>query len=330
MSDQILSQEEIDALLTAMDKGEVDLEEESPAEKEVVIEKYDLTSQSAMLRDQFFALEEVYDKFISIFQNTISSSLQKGVEIEMTSTEMVKFGEFVQAFSNPTGFNIFSMEPLIGSAMLAIDAPLVLSVIDCMFGGDGKPYGRMREFTTIEKNMMRKFSRDILESMEKAWELVYSVKIRLKKIETKPEFVHMVAPNDLVIVVVYQLNAEEFSGSFHFCIPYLMLEPIKDKLSSRYLREKDMELAWNTQLQNHLKKTYVNLSAILGQTENSVRELLSLKVDDVIRLPRGTQGHGFRNGGRGSQVFWLPRRHQGGSRCRNCGSHHGRKGERRV
>ncbi|MBT9437673.1 MAG: flagellar motor switch protein FliM [Desulfobacterales bacterium] len=285
MSDQILSQEEIDALLTSVDKGEVDLE----VDKKEEAGSYDLTSQSIMLRDQFYALEEVYDKFADLLHNLLSSSLRKSVEVKLVSTEMVKFREFLEGFSNPTSFNIFNMEPLIGSSLLAIEPELVFFLIDCMFGGNGKPIARVREFTLIEQRMMRKFAVEVLDSLEKALDVVYSVKISLRKIETKPEFVHMVGPNDLVIGVVFSVKADEFSGDIHLCIPYLMLEPIKDKLSSRYLRENEIEHVFGAQIQNLLKDTNIAVVAELGRTSYTIRDILNLRAGEIFKLNTGPQ-----------------------------------------
>ena len=132
MADNVLSQDEIDALLSAMDSGEVDLtaKDEPPEAK---AEAYDITSQNIMLRDQFSALEEVYDKFSGLLQSSLTGLLQQSFEVQFVSTEMVKYGDFIQAFSNPTSFNIFTMDPLVGSALLAIEPGLVFSMIDCMF-----------------------------------------------------------------------------------------------------------------------------------------------------------------------------------------------------
>jgi flagellar motor switch protein FliM len=285
MSDQILSQEEIDALLTSVDKGEVDLE----VDKKEEAGSYDFTSQSIMLRDQFYALEEVYDKFADLLHNLLSSSLRKSVEVKLVSTEMVKFRKFLEGFSNPTSFNIFNMEPLIGSSLLAIEPELVFFLIDCMFGGNGKPIARVREFTLIEQRMMRKFAVEVLDSLEKALDVVYSVKISLRKIETKPEFVHMVGPNDLVIGVVFSVKADEFSGDIHLCIPYLMLEPIKDKLSSRYLRENEIEHVFGAQIQNLLKDTNIAVVAELGRTSYTIRDILNLRAGEIFKLNTGPQ-----------------------------------------
>ncbi len=287
MSENVLSQEEIDALLGAMDQGEVDFEFDAPEKKEAEVKKYDLMAQGAMFRHQFYALEEVYDKFSSLLETTMSTSLHKPIGVEMVSTEMVKYGEFIQAFSNPTSFAAFTMEPLIGSSLLVVEPSLVYSLIDCMFGGDGKPFEDIREFTFIEKRMMKKFSLEVFQELEKAWEIVFPVKVHLKKTETKPEYVHLVSPEDLLIVIVLSVTGAEFSGNMHLCISYRMLEPIKDKLSSKYLREKDLVDAFSTQLQALIKETEVTIVSELGRTHHTVRDLLNLQVNDVIKLDKG-------------------------------------------
>jgi flagellar motor switch protein FliM len=288
MAEQILSQEEIDALLSAMDSGEVEVAEEK-SEAKVQAKPYDLTSQSVMLRDQFDALDEVYDKFVSLLSNDLSSNLQRNIEVTIVSKEVVKFGEFLKAFSNPTGFSIFGMEPLIGAALLAVEPNLVFSLIDCMFGGDGKALEKIREFTLIENRMLKRFSQDLLKNLEKAWEVAYSIKINLKKSETKPEFVYLVNPNDLLIIVVFSINSDEFSGNVHLATPYLMLEPIKDRLSSTYLREKEMAHSFGNQLKRLLKATDVRIVAELGKAIYTIKEILNFDIDDIIKLNTGPQ-----------------------------------------
>ncbi len=286
MSDQILSQEEIDALLGAMAKGEVNIEAEAVSIKPK-IEAYDLTSQRIITRDEFYALGEVYDKFSGALQGALSSSLQRAIEVSLVSTEMVKYGDYIKAFSSPTFFNIFSMDPLIGSGLMAIETDLVFSLIDCMFGGDGKPLTQARDFTLIEQQIMKKFAIEVLSNFEKAWELLFPVKIALKKIETKSEFVHVINSNDLVMVIVFSIQGKEFSGNIYMCISYLMLEPIKEKLSTKYLQEKDTAYSWKPQLENLLADTDIEVIAELGRTVNPVRTILNLKVNDIVKLNTG-------------------------------------------
>jgi flagellar motor switch protein FliM len=286
MPDQILTQEEIDALLSAMDRGDVDVEQEK-GEPEAT--PYNLTSQNTMLRDQFSALEEVYDKFAALLNSALSSLLQRSIEVEFVSNEMVKYQECIHAFSAPTSFIIFTMEPLIGSALLAIEPGLVFSLIDCIFGGKGKPLSRIRDFTQLEQRMIHKLALEMLGQLQKAWQIVQPVKINVKKTETKPEYVHLMSPNDMMVVIVFAIKGKEFSGNVHFCISYLMLEPIKEKLSSKYQREKDIENTWSQQLQRLLHDTPVSLIAELGRTQQTVGTILNMQCDDVILLPTGPE-----------------------------------------
>ncbi len=287
MSDQILTQEEIDALLTAMDRGDVDIEEEVESKSEAV--EYNLTSHNIMLRDQFSALEQVYDKFATLLNTSLTAELQRSLEIEFVSSELVKYEECISAFSSPSSFIIFKLEPLIGNALLAMEPGLVFSLIDCMFGGTGRPTSRIREFTLIEQRMIRKISNEILGSLEKAWQIVQPTKITLKKVETKPEYVHLVSLNDLMVVIIFSVKGKEFAGNFHLCMSYLMLEPMKEKLSSKYLREKDIANTWSREIHRLLKATPVSVTAELGRTNQTIRTLLDLQVDDVLQLNTGPE-----------------------------------------
>jgi flagellar motor switch protein FliM len=287
MSNQILTQEEIDALLSAMEKGDVDIDQETKEDVEVA--PYNLTSQNILLRDQFSALEEVYDKFARMVRDSLSSALQRSIGIDFVSSELVKYQEFISAFSSPTSFDVFSMEPLIGNSLLCIEPNLVFSLIDCMFGGDGKPSTRVREFTQIEQRMIKKFALDILSGFEKAWSTVYPIKIALKKTETKPEYVQLVPPSDTMMIIVFAIKGQEFAGNFHLAIPYLMLEPIKEKLSPKYLREKDKGHTWGPQLKELIKDTHVTVIAELGRTNQTVKELLNLQVEDILKLKVGPE-----------------------------------------
>ena len=292
MGEQILSQDEIDALLGAMAKGEVELEPEEAKIEEIdqsKIEAYDLTSKNILLQNQFFALEEVNDKLTKQLQNYFTTLLQQGIETKFVSTEMVSFENFIQGFSNPTCFHIFTMEPLIGSALIAIEPGLVFSLIDCMFGGDGKPLSYERDFTQIEMRLMSKMALGVLDVFESSWEVIYSIKTELKKSESKPEFVHLFNPNDLVMSEIFSINGKRFSGNIMFCMSYLMLEPIKEILSSRFLKEKEIDHNWEKQIKQHIDDTDINVTAELGKTFYTIRDLVNLQVGDLVALPSGPE-----------------------------------------
>ncbi len=293
MADQVLTQEEVDALLSSMRAGDIDLgvgEEVAEESSEEHVPAYDLTAQNIMMREQFDVLDEVFDRFCNSYRNTLGTSLMTPIETALASTEMMKFREFLDGRPNPSSFHIFRMEPLIGSALLVIEHDLVFLFIDCMFGGTGKsPPPQGRDFTLIEQRVMRKFASETLKDLEKAWAFVKAMNISLAKSETKKQFVRLVAPNDLVIAAQFTVSLDEISGDLWVCIPYLLLEPIKEKLSYRNLREAELEDFWNMGLEKLLTETEVTLSVELGKSPLRVGDVLNLKEGDIIRLDTGPQ-----------------------------------------
>ncbi|MDY6986672.1 MAG: flagellar motor switch protein FliM [Thermodesulfobacteriota bacterium] len=290
MSDQILTQEEVGALLSAMDKGEVALEGNRDKKTDRKVETYDLTSQRIMLRDQFGALDEVYDRFKTSFQKSLSSTLNTQIEIDLLSSDLTKFGQFLKAFGTPTSFNMFTMEPLIGTALLTIRPSLAFSIIDCMLGGTGKSLDQVREFTQLEHRMIRKFAQRVLSDFELSWQCVCSLKCSLKRTETKPDFLHLFHPNDSVIVVAFSITGDEFLDNLYVSMSPLMLEPIKESISSRYQKDTELESSWCHQLQQLLTRPEVKISAILGKTTaHTVGDLLNFTSGDIIRLNTGPQ-----------------------------------------
>ena len=293
MAQQILSQEEVDALLSSMASGEVEIEpSEEVEEKEAAADLpvYDLTVQNIMMREQFDVLDEVHDRFANSLRNYMGSTLGVSVEIDLASTEMVKFGEFMEGLSSQTSFHTFRMDPLVGSALLAIEGKLVFFLIDCMFGGTGKGgIKKEREFTLLEQRVMRKFAGDVLKDLEKAWELVHPMAISIGKSETKQQFVRLVSPSDLVIVVMTSVTLDEFSANMLLCIPYLLLEPIRKKLSYKNLRDAELGNTWKEQLKTLLGESEVTLAAELGKTSHTIRSILDLNKGDVVMLNSGPQ-----------------------------------------
>ena len=289
MSNEILSQEEIDALLGAMDKGEVDLASDSAAANETDV--LDITSQELTMRDEFDALAEVYEKFTRRAKGTFEAWLQTRVEFQLTSKSIVKYGDFIGAHTRPTGFGIFSMKPLVGNGLLVMEPRLLFILIDCLAGGTGQPPRKIRDFTAIESGMMRRLFRDILTELEKAWQVVYAVRMSLTKYETNPEFLHIADPADLMFVNQYSVKVNSFSSQMHICFPYLMLDAIKDELSSSYLQSKNMEQVYTDQLKHLLRMTSVTVIAELGKSLHTVKDILHLKEDDVITLDKGPQDH---------------------------------------
>ncbi|WP_373499197.1 flagellar motor switch protein FliM [Desulfococcus sp.] len=287
MSEKILSQEEIEALYSAMSDGQIDTDPERGRKAETEATPYVLYSQQSKMEGHFEVLEEVYDKYSLLVRDTLSTKLKSASDTDFISTEIVKFREFLKRFSRPTCFNVFNMEPFHGSALLVITAPLFFSLIDSMFGGTGKPLARVREFTQIEKRVMQRLVLDILKNLEKAWEVVQSVRTVFRKMESNPDYIRMIAPDDLVVAAGFIVRRNSYEGHIYVCMPYLMIEPVKEKLTYGSLSAADSGNSPDPRMKAVLKSTFLNVSAELGRATCTVRNLLRLKVGDTIKLNTG-------------------------------------------
>jgi flagellar motor switch protein FliM len=291
MADQILSQEEVDALLSSMADGQIDFESDGAQEEVSSAEElstYDLTSPNIMMREHFDVLDEIHDRFANSLRIAVTTVLRMPIDAELTATETVKFGEFMEGIDNPTSLHTFRMEPLIGSGLLVIEPRLVFFLIDCMFGGTGMlEIKQQRDFTLIEQRVMRKFTTDVLTELEKAWSFVEKINISIGKSETKPQFIRLVAPNDIVVVVLFTISIEGFNAKMWLCIPYLLLEPIRDKLSYKHLRDSEMENMWGTKIQDILNDTKVKVTARIGKITQSIGDILNIQKGDLILLDTG-------------------------------------------
>ncbi len=291
MADQILTQEEVDALLSSMADGNVDFEADAVAESLASTDDlpvYDLTGPNIMMREHFDVLDEIHDRFANSLRNLISTTLRTPIDAGLTATETVKFGEFMEGLQNPTSFHTFRMDPLIGSGLLAMESRLVFFLIDCMFGGTGTSLIKQeRDFTMIEQRVMRKFSVDVLKELERAWAFVEALEISIGKSETKHQFIRLVAPGDTVVVVLFTISMEGFNARMWLCIPYLLLEPIREKLSYKNLRDSELENVWNAKLQEILNDTLVTVTAKIGSITQSVGDILNIQEGDLLLLDTG-------------------------------------------
>lgn len=287
MSEKILSQEEIEALYSAMSEGQIDTDPESGRKAESEVKPYLLYSQESKMGGRFEVLEEIYDKYSLLLRDTLSAKLKSASDADFISTEIVTFREFLKRFARPTCFNLFNMEPFAGWALLVLTAPLFFSLIDSMFGGTGKPLSRMREFTQIEKRVMQRLILDVLKNLEKAWEVVLPVRTTYRKMESNPDYIRVIAPDDLVVVAGFIIRKNIYEGHLYVCIPYLMIEPVKEKLTYGSLTAADASSKPDPRMKSILRNTFLNLSAELGQATCTVKHLLRLKVGDTITLNTG-------------------------------------------
>jgi flagellar motor switch protein FliM len=287
MANQILSQEEIDALLSAMDKGEVDLRQEQNGEMDC--RPLDLTEQNIAIGNQFPFLDRVTDRLVRRLQASLSSAFQRPIIIQMDCTRAVKFSDFVRMFSNPTGLTIFNANPLAGNGVFAVDSQLFFVLLDCWFGGVGQPVDQIKEFTELELRIMKKLIRQVLKDLQTAWEVVDRINVSLSKIETNPAFLDGNDSNEAMMVVIMTVSVNAFEGRMYFGYPHAMLTSAKENFSISSNVPEGLKKNINSRMQHLLYDTPVTVIAELGKAVCSLRDLLNLQVGDILKLEKGPE-----------------------------------------
>lgn len=283
---QILSQEEVESLLGGIDEGKVKTETAAAVEVDNAA-IYDFSRQRAPLHLSLPALDIINKRFVNLLRESLSTTTGTTVDISITSTNSKKFEEFSRSLSLPTNLNIFKMKPLKGSALLVLETPLIFSFVEKLFGGTGVSEVRVEErnFTSIETKIIGKIAKIILDDLEKAWSDVHKVQMSLVRSEMDLQFAAIVPPDDMVVVIEFAVEIENESGSLLICLPYFAIEPIKDKLKHGFQDDRsEVDPGLRKSVEKKIREISVNLSCTLGKAKISAKELLEMKVEDVIPL----------------------------------------------
>ncbi len=285
--EKLLSQQEIDALLRGMEGGQVDTTKE-PADRSGAI-AYDFANQDRIIRGRMPTLEIINDHFSRLHRNSLSSALRRIVDVGSSGVQMMKFGEFIKTLPVPSSLHVLKMEPLRGHAILVLESKLVFTLLDLFFGGSGKTAFRIegRDFTAIESKLIRKLVNMILADLDKAWNAVHPLTFQYIRSEINPQFVSIVPPSDLVLMIVYGVELDQFTGTISLCIPYSTIEPVKAKLYSSYQSDQlEADQNWIKRFLDRLKTSEVEVKVELGKRHLMVQDLLRLKVGDVLNLEK--------------------------------------------
>lgn len=285
----ILSQEEIDALLDVVeDEGDDVLEgsDDSHLVPQRQVTLYDFKRPNRVSKEQLRAFRGVHDKMARSLASQISSIMRSIVEIQLHSVDQMTYGEFLMSLPNPTSFNVFSVKPLEGSGIIEINPSIAFPMLDRLLGGKGEPFDANREFSDIELSLFETILRVMMVTLKEAWGPVMEVYPNIESKESSPNVVQIVAQNEIVVMVVMEIIIGHSSGMMNICYPVISLEPILPKLASRdlMLNETSSKKSRNTELQVLLGGAQVSVEANLGDSELTMRDILDLKVDDVIRL----------------------------------------------
>lgn len=291
MAEQILSQNEIDALLSAVNEGELELDDGivEAAEELAPVVKYDLLSQDRIIRGRMPTLDIINDRFARQFRITLSNSLRKIVQVNVESTSLMKYGEFLNYLPIPSCLNLLKFHPLRGSCIMAFESKLIFAFLNNWFGGATNPQERIetRDFTAIELMVVKKVIGLLLEDLQKAWQPVFAIEGEYIRTETNPQFLAVVAPSDVVVLTSFEIEIDGLRGSIQFVIPYNTIEPIRQHLSRGIGSDSDAEdNAWRSLISESLLDVNVNNSVVLGTSKVHIRQLLDLKPGDVLTLDR--------------------------------------------
>ena len=289
----VLSQEEVDALLQGVASddvaGEKDDEEEYDPEE---IVSFDLTAQDRIIRGRMPTLEIIHDRFVRLFRLTLSNALRRVVDINVRSTELIKFGEFIKTLPVPTSMNLFRMTPLRGNAMMVFETRLVFTLVEMFFGGGGdvETKAEGRDFTEIESRMIKRVIISGLEDLQTSWRPVFPTQINYVRSEVNPQFVSIVPHSEIVVVVTFDIEIGRAPMSIIVCVPYSMIEPIRTRLNAGFQSEQDeKDNTWSNRFKQNLQKVDVELIAKLGEMKISVRDFLNLQKNDVLYLEHETK-----------------------------------------
>lgn len=284
--EDILSQEEVDALLKGIATGDVETEK---VEEVSGIKIYDFTGQEKIVRGRMPSLDIANERLARNFRLSLSAAIRHMVDVTNVNVNITKFYDFMRGVPFPSSINIFKMEPLRGFGLLVFDAPMIFSLIEFFFGGTGKGHYKPegREFTPIEQKIIHKVVLMFFNDMEEAWKPIYPIIPTYVRSEMNPQFVAIVTPVDVVIRVEFVLEIEGRQCRALLCIPYGTVEPIKEKLYSAFSADRDeLDIKWLERLREGLKEVPVTITGRLGGLRFTVEEVLGLKTSDVIILDR--------------------------------------------
>ena len=284
---EVLSQGEVDALLRGVGDGDIETETDEAPEEVSGIVPYDLTSQEKIIRGRLPTLDIINQLFSRLFKNTFSTLMRKSVNVSTVSTDTIKFGDFIRSLPVPSSLHIFRMEPLRGHGLIVVESKLVFAVVDTFFGGSGAKEAKIteRDFSAIEIRMTKSVILSVLEDLEKAWRPVHTVTTNFVRSEVNPQFAAIVPPTDIVLVILFEIEMENMTGTLTICLPYEAIEPVIPKLKAQFQSEElEVDQVWVRRLRAELLSTDIEIIAELGGTQITPEELMHFKVGDTLIL----------------------------------------------
>ena len=279
----LLSQDEIDALLHGVDDGDIDTDEDLDEEG---VRSYDLASQDRIVRGRMPTLEMINERFSRYTRISLFNLLRRNADVATGGIQILKFGEYIHTLYVPTSLNLVKIRPLRGTALFIFDAKLVFKLVDNFFGGDGR-HAKIegREFTPTEIRIVQMVLEQVFIDMKEAWTAVMKVDFEYVNSEVNPAMANIVSPSEVVVVSTFHIELDGGGGDLHVAIPYSMIEPIREVLDAGVQSDvDDVDERWVTSLQRDILDAKVPINATLVEKQISLRDIKNLEPGDVIPI----------------------------------------------
>lgn len=289
MPGDILSQNEIDALLSALSTGEMSAEEMKKEDETRKVKVYDFKRALRFSKDQIRSLTRIHENFARLLTTYFSAQLRTYIQINVASVDQIPFEEFIRSIPNMTLLNIFEVPPLEGNIIMEVNPNVAYSMLDRLMGGVGEGPGKVDNMTEIETKILTNLFERSFDNLREAWSGIIEIDPFLSEMEVNPQFLQMISPNETVVVISFNIVIGESSGMINICIPHVVLEPIVPNLSVRYWMQTNKKEPTPEQsiiLEKRLRQASLPLTTELGKGTMSVEDFLYLQVGDVISLDR--------------------------------------------
>lgn len=281
-----LSQAEIDQLLSEFQQGSFDAGAKDISEKQ--IKNYDFTRPSKFGRDQLRSLETIFENYARLVSSYLSGYLRTNTQVEVVSAEQLSYMEFTNSLSNPVILSLINFAPLKGTVIMNLSAKIGYCIIDRILGGQGTTLMKLREFSEIEKILLERVIYQLVGLFKEPWENVLDIKPKLERIETNSQFAQIISPTEMTALVTLSIKIGDVEEFFNVCIPYIVVEPIMDKLNTKYWYETDIDeeelRGYKERVEKSLDYAMIPVTAVLGNTYITVDEFVSLQAGDVIKI----------------------------------------------
>ncbi|MFC4320173.1 flagellar motor switch protein FliM [Litchfieldia salsa] len=287
MSGEVLSQNEIDALLSALSTGEMDADELKKEETEKKVKVYDFKRALRFSKDQVRSLTRIHENFARLLTTYFSAQLRTLTQITVASADQIPYEEFIRSIPKMTILNVFELPPLDGRILVEVNPNIAYSMMDRMLGGRGGGSNKVDSLTEIETKLMSNMFEKAFESLREAWSNVVDIDPILSDFEVNPQFLQMVSPNETVVVISLNTQIGETSGMINICIPHIVLEPIIPKLSAHYWMQsktKEKNIKEIVEIEKKIKHADLMITAELGESNITISEFMQLSIGDVIQL----------------------------------------------